>query len=80
MTHAEAFANVQRELNGQADEVAEGWLTCEQWATATGQSNTNAGKIIKRAVEAGKMEAAKFRIISGGSIRAIPHYRIVEGK
>lgn len=80
MTHAEAFANLQRELCGQPDNVPEGWLTAQQWSAEYGGSAVHTGRIIKAAVDAGKMHSSKFRIASGGRLMSIPHYRIVGAK
>lgn len=76
MTHAEAFANLQRELSAQPDVLPEGWFTSEQWAEKTGVSEQHTRHTIRKAMAGGKMERSKFRIPSGGRFVSLPHYRI----
>lgn len=76
MNYSEAFANLQRELDGNPDIVPEGWFTSHQWASHAQMSVANVQRWIKKGLDSGKMECQKFRIRSAGRNQVTPHYRI----
>lgn len=82
LSFAEAFGNLQRELNGEPDVVPAGWMTTEQWSVECGNKSVQATRrTIQAAVKAGRMESQKFRIQNGErGLYPAPHYRIVEAK
>ena len=53
------------------------WKTSETWAEECGFHRDYALKILRRGIKAGKIEARKFRVMSGGRPAPVPHYRVI---
>ncbi|CAB4166799.1 hypothetical protein UFOVP836_59 [uncultured Caudovirales phage] len=53
------------------------WKTSETWAKECGFNRDYALKILRRGIKAGKIEARKFRVMSGGRPAPVPHYRVI---
>ncbi len=62
--------------SGGIDIPPDGFLTTEQHAAAAGLSVSQAGKVIRAGVIAGKVERRNFRVRNGSRVVPIPHYRV----
>lgn len=61
--------------NRGAEEVPDGWMTAEQWASAWSKSRCQSASLLERGATAGVMECRKFRIATGYGVREVKHYR-----
>jgi hypothetical protein len=59
----------------EPEEVQKGWLTVKQVAKEMGKSEPRASVLLRKAMDAGKVEMRPFRILRSGVVRPIPHYR-----
>lgn len=57
------------------DEVPKGWLTMGEIAKEMGCGQSWACNVIRRAVQAGKVESRKFRVLRDGKVMPVPHYK-----
>lgn len=71
-----------RELinNKTVDKIPDGWMTTSEWRIKESfPSDAQANLCIRKAVKLGLMEMKKFRrIVSDGTVRAVPHYRLLD--
>lgn len=58
-----------------SDEVPKGWQTVRQICSSTGKSPRRIREIMQSATERGLAERRQFRIVIGGAIQTVPHYR-----
>lgn len=64
-----------RLADNSSDEVPKGWETVRQMAQRRGLSRERIQHQMAGFVAAGLVERKKFRIVIGGAIRPVPHYR-----
>jgi len=53
------------------------WKTSEAWAEECNMCRDHALRILRRGIKSGKVEARKFRVMSGGRPAPVPHYRVI---
>lgn len=58
------------------DTIPSGWITAEQFSVMIGAGNAYAYKKLKLLCNAGRAEAKKFMIMTGGGVRKVSHYRL----
>ena len=58
------------------DKVPAGWFTAKQIAAKTGKAGSTIGSQLSHAVQQGRCERKSFRILTGGMVRPVPHYRL----
>jgi len=61
--------------DGASDEVPKGWETVRQMAKRKGLSRERIQQQMADFVAAGLVERRPFRIVIGGTVRTVPHYR-----
>jgi hypothetical protein len=57
------------------DAIPKGWKTARQWAAEEGFSVGYTSQLIRDLLEAGKWEAAKFKVRNKCGVRPTLHYR-----
>lgn len=62
---AELLKRLRAALANHPEEVPKGWRTAADWAEIWDITQNAAGIILSRSVRIGKMQAKKFRIITG---------------
>lgn len=60
------------------DKVPPGWHTTRELCAMLGKSDTTVGELLRKAVAAGKCERREFRIPAAGTVRGVPHYRLLK--
>ena len=68
------FADLQRVIASQADEVPERFKTMQQLADAEGKPRDWMKGAMKKLKDAGLWEEKRFRIITTAGLREVPHY------
>lgn len=58
------------------DAVPNGWLTAHQVGKLLCKSATRTGELLRAAIAQGRCERKEFRILSAGTVRPVPHYRL----
>ena len=61
--------------DGSSDEVPKGWETTKQMAKRKGLSVCRIQAQMNNLLAAGLVERKRFRIVIGGVVRAVSHYR-----
>lgn len=59
------------------DKVPKGWHTSRELCDMLGKSTTRVGEMLRAAVRLGKCERREFRVPAAGTIRPVPHYRLL---
>jgi hypothetical protein len=59
------------------DTVPPGWRTTRELCTLLGKSDTRVGEMLREAIANGKCERREFRVAATGTVRAVPHYKLV---
>jgi len=57
------------------EEVPKGWLTMDEIAKEMKVGRSWACNLIRKAVEDGKVETQKFRLLRAGKVIPVPHYK-----
>jgi hypothetical protein len=60
-----------------SDKVPPGWQTTRELSLLLGKSDTRVGEMLREALRAGKCERQMFRIPTAGTVRPVPHYRLL---
>lgn len=60
----------------EVDEVPPGWITALDLAAKLGKSRDTVGNQLTCAVQAGRAEMKRFRIMTGRGAYPTPHYRL----
>lgn len=60
------------------DKVPPGWHTTRELCAMIGKSDTTVSELLRKAVAAGKCERREFRIPAAGTVRGVPHYRLLK--
>jgi len=60
-----------------SDKVPEGWHTTRELCMMLGKSDTRIGEMLREALHKGKCERQLFRISTAGTVRPVPHYRLL---
>lgn len=76
MTPAQALAALQDLFSGEVETPEEGYRTMQQWANEWGLSRERATTLVKRGIDAGKVDTKSYRINTGSKVYKVPHYRI----
>jgi len=56
--------------------VPKGWKTTKQWADGENVQNCQASVYLRKGLSLGLIEMKKFRVLTGSSVRPVPHYRL----
>ena len=69
---------LQKHLKEKVEPVPAGWKTMKQICKELGKTHGHASKIVIRLMKLGLAERKSYRaLISNGSSRMIPHYRLL---
>lgn len=65
----------------EPDGVPDGWMTCRdiaelQRARGVAASESTVYRKLKMLADLGRVERREFRVLSGGVVRPVPHYRV----
>lgn len=63
-------------VKDNADKVPDDWFTCRQCAEALEMSVCNASRKLQASVNDGSVITKKFKVLTNGIVRPIPHYKI----
>lgn len=81
MESSELLKRIREELQLKMVKPPEGWKTSKQWAREWGLQQSQTNRILNRAVDAGIMEQAQFRVAcSNRGCYPVPHYREIISK
>jgi predicted DNA-binding ArsR family transcriptional regulator len=59
------------------DKVPAGWHTARELSEMIGKSTTRTYEMLQKALRQGKCERREFRIPAAGTVRPVPHYRLL---
>lgn len=74
----ELFGMIREHMTAPTDVVPEGWYTAISLANSLGISERSAFRLTRHALETGKAERKKFRVLTLTGIRLVPHYRDIK--
>lgn len=60
-----------------SDKVPAGWHTARELSEMIGRSSTRTFEMLQKALRQGKCERREFRIPAAGTVRPVPHYRLL---
>jgi len=60
-----------------SDKVPAGWHTGRELSEMIGRSSTRTYEMLQKALRHGKCERREFRIPAAGTVRPVPHYRLL---
>lgn len=78
MVYSEAnalLADLQDALAGKPDKVPPGFKTAKAWAEEWDKSRNHTLKLLAAGVAKDILETDKFRIMTAGGLKPVPHYR-----
>lgn len=59
------------------DTVPKGWHTSRELCALLGKSSSRVNEMLTDAIHAGRCEQKDFRIAAAGTVRPVPHYKLV---
>jgi hypothetical protein len=59
------------------EKVPAGWQTSRELCELIGKSDTQTNVLLRKAISQGKCERREFRIPTAGTVRPVPHYRLL---
>lgn len=59
------------------DQVPPGWLTSNKIGEMLNKSTSRISEMLKTAMRNGKCEKKLFRVKNAGTVRPVPHYKLV---